>query len=111
MKYLNSFSTSLLLLKLAVMPSAALAVEPIIDGTKTVNDVVKGPNALRRMNVFTASRAARSSAALHRRGLRAFGVDGVPLPAARAAVACRWTARTSSWRGSSPTGTRTRTVC
>jgi len=39
MKYLNSFYTSLLLLNLAVMPSAALAVEPVIDGTKTVNDV------------------------------------------------------------------------
>jgi hypothetical protein len=42
MKYLNSFSTSLLLLNLAVMPSAALAVEPVIDGAKTVNDVVVG---------------------------------------------------------------------
>ena len=40
MKYVNSFYTSLLLLNLAVMPSAALAVEPVIDGTKTVNDVV-----------------------------------------------------------------------
>jgi hypothetical protein len=40
MKYVNSFYKSLLLLSLAVMPSAALAVEPIIDGAKTVTDVV-----------------------------------------------------------------------
>jgi hypothetical protein len=49
----------------------------------------KGPNALRRMTIFTASREARISAAIHRRGLRTFGVDGVPLPAARATLACR----------------------
>jgi hypothetical protein len=40
MKYLNSFYKSLLLLNLALAPSAALALEPIIDGSKTVNDVV-----------------------------------------------------------------------
>jgi len=39
MKYVNSFYKSLLLLSLAVMPSAALAVEPVIDGTKTAVDV------------------------------------------------------------------------
>jgi hypothetical protein len=42
MKYVNSFYKSLLLLSLAVMPSAALAVEPVIDGTKTVTDVALG---------------------------------------------------------------------
>jgi hypothetical protein len=39
MKYLNNFYKSLLLLNLAVMPSAALAVEPVIDGAKTANPV------------------------------------------------------------------------
>ena len=39
MKYLNSFYKSLLLLNLALAPSAALALEPIINGTKTVTDV------------------------------------------------------------------------
>ncbi|NOT53245.1 MAG: hypothetical protein HOP18_01435 [Deltaproteobacteria bacterium] len=40
MKYLNSFYKSLLLLNLALAPSAALAVEPIINGDKTVTDVL-----------------------------------------------------------------------
>ncbi len=35
MKYVNSFYKSLLLLNLAMVPSAALAVEPVIDGDKT----------------------------------------------------------------------------
>ena len=39
MKYVNSFYKSLLLLNLAVMPSAALAVDPVIDGSKTPVDI------------------------------------------------------------------------
>jgi hypothetical protein len=40
MKRMNSFYKSLLLLSLAVMPSAALAVEPVIDGAKATGDVL-----------------------------------------------------------------------
>jgi hypothetical protein len=39
MKYLNSFYKSLLLLNLAAMPSAALALDPVIDGSKTAVDI------------------------------------------------------------------------
>lgn len=39
MKYLNSFYKSVLLLSLSLAPSTALAVDPIIDGTKTAVDV------------------------------------------------------------------------
>jgi hypothetical protein len=42
MKYLNSFYKSLLLLNLALAPSAALALEPIINGDKTTGDVAIG---------------------------------------------------------------------
>ena len=39
MKRMNSIYKSLLVLSLALLPSAALAVEPVIDGTKTITDV------------------------------------------------------------------------
>ena len=43
----------------------------------------------RQREYATERREPQISAAIHRRGLRTFGVDGVPLPAARAALACR----------------------